>query len=133
MTITRTELTQPVAAFEPPTREAQPRRVDPALDGQSAAVNDAAKKRDEAERAAAHRQTDVESAPNDRVVQKAAKLPGFPRRELAFRLDPETHRVVIQVIDSDTKTVLRQYPPDESIQVLKQLRESRGLILDEKG
>ena len=130
MTITRTELVRPVAAFEPLTREGQTRRDDPALDGLSAAVKESEQRRAEKQRTAEDEAKDAAGASTQRTT---VKLPDFPLRELAFRLDPDTHRVVIQVIDSETKSILRQYPPDESIQVLKQMRESRGLLLDEKG
>jgi flagellar protein FlaG len=134
MTITRTELQQPVAAFEPLSRAGPTRRGDPAPDGQTAAVKESSKNRDDALRAAQESQSGASpSTKSADSPTKTVKLPDFPLHELAFRLDPATHRVVVQVIDSKTKDVVRQYPPDESIQVLKQLRESRGLLLDETG
>ncbi len=48
-------------------------------------------------------------------------------------LDPDSNRVVIKVIDSKTKDVLRQIPAEETLRFLQELSGRRGLLLDEQG
>ena len=60
-------------------------------------------------------------------------LPDFPGRELAFRFDKELGEVVVQVLDSGTKEVIRQMPAEEAIDIIKKLKVARSLLVDEKG
>src|SRR5262249_426536 len=63
----------------------------------------------------------------------ASKAPELRSTELSIRLDPEINRVVVQVIDSKTKTVLRSIPPEDVIKVLKDLQEKHGRrLVDEE-
>ncbi len=61
---------------------------------------------------------------------KTVSLPEFPHYELAFRLDEERGRVVVQVIDSKTGTVLRSVPPDQVGKTLHSLPDPRGVLHD---
>jgi len=61
------------------------------------------------------------------------KLPEFRLTELSFRIDQGLHRVVVQVIDAKTKTVLRSIPPEELLKLAKQFNATRGILLDERG
>ncbi|MGF1606677.1 MAG: flagellar protein FlaG [Rhodothalassiaceae bacterium] len=51
--------------------------------------------------------------------------------ELEILFDEETDRFVYQVIDSDTSEVLRQFPPEELLRVVRAIRDVEGLVLDE--
>ena len=54
-------------------------------------------------------------------------------RELSIRVSPETNRVVIMVIDAETKTVVREIPPDRSLDLLRQMPKRRALFVDRQG
>jgi len=62
--------------------------------------------------------------------RKVVTLPDFPHYELQFRLDEERGRVVVQVIDSKTGTVVRSVPPEELGKTLRALPDPRGLLHD---
>src|SRR5213594_3577554 len=47
------------------------------------------------------------------------KLPEFRETELSFRIEQGLNRVVVQVIDAKTKTVLRSIPPEELLRLAK--------------
>jgi hypothetical protein len=59
-------------------------------------------------------------------------LPEFRLTELAFRIEQGLHRVVVQVLDAKTKTVLRSIPPEELLKLAKQFSATRGVLLDER-
>jgi hypothetical protein len=61
------------------------------------------------------------------------KLPEFRETELSFRIEAGLNRVIVQVIDSKTKTVLRSIPPEELVKLAKHYRAMRGVLLDEQG
>jgi hypothetical protein len=64
---------------------------------------------------------------------KHVQLPDFPNYELSFRLDKEHGRVVIQVIDSKTGTIVRTVPPEDLVHALRHLPDGRGVLLDREG
>ena len=64
---------------------------------------------------------------------KRVELPEFPNYELSFRLDKEHGRVVIQVIDSKTGTVVRTIPPEDVSRALRRLPDGRGVLLNRAG
>jgi FlaG protein len=60
-------------------------------------------------------------------------LPDFPLQELSIRMDKDLNRVIVEVRDVSTKEVIRQIPAEGVVEALKQLRGTRGAILDEEG
>jgi len=54
----------------------------------------------------------------------------FPLHNLSIRLDPETKRVVAEVIDSNTGEVVRKVPPDELARIDRDLGPRRGRLLE---
>jgi flagellar protein FlaG len=51
------------------------------------------------------------------------------RLKLDFRLDEETQRVVITVIDPETQETVRQVPPEEILRLAEKLDSVRGAIV----
>lgn len=49
-------------------------------------------------------------------------------RNLKFKIDKDTGRTVVQVIDSATDEVLRQIPPQEILDIAKRLGDVEGLL-----
>jgi flagellar protein FlaG len=65
--------------------------------------------------------------------QIAARLQEFLRssgRDLEFRVDDVAHATVITVRRSDTGEVVRQYPTEEALALLRRLNEQSGTFLD---
>jgi len=50
-------------------------------------------------------------------------------RNVHFRVDRDTGKTVVQVIDSDTGSVVRQLPTEEMLQIAKALDRVQGLML----
>lgn len=49
-----------------------------------------------------------------------------------FSYHEETKRVSIKVIDADTEEVIREIPPEETLEMLSKMWELAGLMVDEK-
>jgi len=79
--------------------------------------------------ATAHDESPKEPPP----VHKPVTLPEFAQYELSFRLDEERGRVVVQVIDKKTGTIVRTVPPEELGRAARRLPDPRGLLLDREG
>jgi hypothetical protein len=69
-------------------------------------------------------------APRPTTAAKRIDLPEFRHYELSFKLNEEKGRVVVQVIDSKTGTVVRTVPPDELLNALRADPDPRGVLLD---
>lgn len=54
------------------------------------------------------------------------------RRDLQFRVDEDSDRVVVTVTDSESGEVIRQIPSEEALAVARSLENVQGLIFDRK-
>jgi flagellar protein FlaG len=89
------------------------------------------------EKAAVDEKPAVDAASSKDLVKKVEGLPHMVRRNLEFSIDRETGREIIRVIDSDTKEVIRQIPPEQILHIIEQIQELQegmtpGVLLDDK-
>lgn len=52
--------------------------------------------------------------------------------EAVFGIHDATNRVTIKIIDKDTKKVLKEYPPEKTLDMIAKVWEMAGLMVDEK-
>lgn len=52
-------------------------------------------------------------------------------KKLSYRIDSETHRIVVKIINTETDKVIRQIPPEETLHLAAQIDHLRGLMLNE--
>ncbi len=57
-------------------------------------------------------------------------LPEFKHYALSFRVEKETNRIVVQVIDSETKQVVRSVPPEDVVRALRHAGGAPGALVD---
>jgi uncharacterized FlaG/YvyC family protein len=50
----------------------------------------------------------------------------FGENELTFQKDPQTHRMVIKIINRNTQEVVMQIPPEYVLQLAEDLKQKRG-------
>jgi len=65
----------------------------------------------------------------EELVSKIEKLPQAVRRNLEFSVDEETGQRVVRVIDSDTKELVRQIPPEQILRIIQQMEELQGDVV----
>ncbi|HIE03824.1 MAG TPA: flagellar protein FlaG [Candidatus Latescibacteria bacterium] len=51
---------------------------------------------------------------------------------LAFEIDRPSNRIIIKIIDTETKEVIRQIPPEEMLRIMHNIDELLGLLVDER-
>ncbi len=82
------------------------------------------------------------------AVQQAAKAPSTDQvneavkqlnnamktmsQGLEFSVDQDAHKVVVKVVDQQTKEVLRQVPSEEALEIAKALDRVQGLLIRQK-
>ena len=64
----------------------------------------------------------------DKINEKVQRV----LREIKFSVDDKSDRVVIKVIDQQTKEVIREIPPEQIIEMAQDLDKSQGMLLHEK-
>ena len=52
--------------------------------------------------------------------------------QLQYSIDEETQRISIKVIDQDTDKVIREIPPEETLEAIKKIWEIAGILVDKK-
>lgn len=52
--------------------------------------------------------------------------------EAVFGIHDATNRVTIKIIDKDTKEVLKEYPPEKTLDMIAKVWEMAGLLVDQK-
>ncbi len=52
--------------------------------------------------------------------------------EAIFGLHEDTNRVTIKIVDKKTKEVIKEFPPDKTLDMIARVWEMAGLMVDEK-
>lgn len=89
-----------------------------------AAAADARAAQEAAARAAADRASSEEVR---RAMAEASRQLAQKGRELTFEFDEEAGRVIVRLVDTQTREVLRQIPSEEVLAIARALREDAGV------
>ncbi|MCM1045544.1 MAG: flagellar protein FlaG [Candidatus Gastranaerophilales bacterium] len=52
--------------------------------------------------------------------------------EAIFGIHEDTNRVMIKIVDKDTKKVLKELPPEKTLDMIAKVWEMAGILIDEK-
>lgn len=66
------------------------------------------------------------------VVQQANEAMRVSNSNLKFMLDPENGQAVVQIIDQETQTVLKQIPSVEMLKLAKALEKMQGVLMSKE-
>lgn len=66
------------------------------------------------------------------AVDHANQTMRHARTKCEFAYHEETKRVSIKVIDEETEEVIREIPPEETLEMLSKMWELAGLMVDER-
>lgn len=72
--------------------------------------------------------------PSEATIDDAVKTANrkMEHTRCEFSYHKQTNRVSIKVIDEDTDEVIREIPPEKSLDMLQKLWEMAGILVDEK-
>lgn len=69
------------------------------------------------------------------IKEEIARANNFLKRHnirCVFDYHEETNRITIKVMDGDTKEVLREIPPEKTLDAIRKMWELAGLLIDER-
>ena len=67
----------------------------------------------------------------EQMAQQLQDFMGEMNRSLQFKVDEESGRDVIKVLDKDSGEVIKQYPSEEVLSLVSKLSESAGILIDQ--
>ena len=76
------------------------------------------------------KQTISENSQIRKAVDEINKKAHNP--EAVFGIHDATNRVTIKIVDKDTKKVLKEYPPEKTLDMIAKVWEMAGLLVDKK-
>jgi len=68
----------------------------------------------------------------EKVVQQLQDFMGEMNRSLQFKVDEDSGRNVIKVIDKESGDLVKQYPSEEVLGIVAKLAEATGVLVDFK-
>lgn len=66
------------------------------------------------------------------AVEHANQTMRHAKTKCEFSYHEETKRVSIKVIDAETEEIIREIPPEETLEMISKMWELAGLMVDEK-
>ncbi|MCA9734673.1 MAG: flagellar protein FlaG [Deferribacteres bacterium] len=78
------------------------------------------------------RQENLSMQELQKEIEKAnALLKESNARHLSFFVDDETGKQGVRVVDTQTDEVIRQFPPEETLNIAARIREQLGALVDQ--
>ena len=75
-------------------------------------------------------QTQASSEQIKKAVEKLNK--SMFNSEAVFGIHEETNRITIKIVDKDTKEVIKELPPEKTLDMIAKAWELAGILVDEK-
>jgi flagellar protein FlaG len=66
------------------------------------------------------------------AIEKANKALQGPNTRFQFSVHKKTHEIMVKVIDNDTGKVIREVPPEKTLDLVAKMWEMAGIIVDER-
>ena len=74
-----------------------------------------------------------QQATNERIRKAVETLnKNMSNSEAVFGIHEDTNRVTIKIIDKGTKEVIRELPPEKTLDMIAKVWEMAGILIDEK-
>lgn len=105
------------------------------VDNITLTVNAAESKDSEGESASyGNRQEQPNSSANAKKIKEAVEEMNkkMANSEAQFGIHEETNRVTIKIVDKKTKEIIKELPPEKTLDMIAKVWEMAGLLVDEK-
>lgn len=72
-----------------------------------------------------------QQATNDKIKKAVEQLNrNMPHSEAVFGIHEKTNRVTIKIVDKDTKEIIKEFPPEETLDMIAKVWELAGIMID---
>ena len=66
------------------------------------------------------------------AIKEANKRAVFGHASAQFSYHEATKRISVKIVDNDTKEIIREIPPEKTLDMISKMWELAGLVVDEK-
>lgn len=67
-----------------------------------------------------------------RNIERAVKSLEGPQTTLDISIHDKTHEIMVKVLNKDTGEVIREVPPEKTLDLVAKMMELAGILVDEK-
>ena len=132
--VTPVETVKPVV---PEGTDAAARDIGAQLDATTVGVASVQEKGDEADSAGAqtqNQQAQQKEQPSKEQLKDAVSKMNkkMENSEAIFGIHDGTNRITIKIVDRDTKKVIKELPPEKTLDMIAKVWEMAGILVDEK-
>ena len=118
---------QKVEAVQPVTGTEASAQAENVPDTKTVIVNKAEKKDNDNTN-----DTRQNQASNEQIKQAVEKLnKSMSNSEAVFGIHEKTNRVTIKIVDKETKKVIKELPPEKTLDMIAKVWEMAGILVDE--
>ncbi|MDR1560597.1 MAG: flagellar protein FlaG [Clostridiales bacterium] len=68
----------------------------------------------------------------EKIIHDLNKKLNIYGRELRHSVHKKTGQIMVKVVDTETGKIIREIPPEKSLDILAKILERSGLLVDEK-
>lgn len=77
--------------------------------------------------------TEPSATDNDKIKKAIEKMNAqLPNAEAKFGIHEATNRVMIKLVDKDTQEIIKEFPPEKTLDMIAKCMELAGVLVDEK-
>ncbi|MFD2703187.1 flagellar protein FlaG [Paenibacillus shunpengii] len=66
------------------------------------------------------------------AIEKAAKILAGPTTTLDISVHEKTHQIMVKVLNKEDGSLIREIPPEKTLDLVAKMMEIAGIIIDEK-
>ncbi|MFP4975363.1 flagellar protein FlaG [Paenibacillus sp. CN-4] len=67
-----------------------------------------------------------------RTIERAVKALQGPQTTLEVSIHEKTHDIMVKVLNKDTGELIREIPPEKTLDLVAKMMEIAGILIDEK-
>ena len=67
-----------------------------------------------------------------KMIAEMNKKINNSNEEAVFGVHEETNRIMIKILDKDTKEIIKEFPPEKTLDMIARLWEMAGILVDER-
>ena len=123
-----TEVSKPTAEFT----EAAAHETAATVDGKTVVVDSAGKAETDGEGGSFQSGTEASEKQLKEAVKDLHKKLDNSNNEVMFGVHEATKRVTIKIVNKDTKKVVKEFPPEKTLDMIAKVWEMAGILVDEK-
>ena len=67
-----------------------------------------------------------------RAIEEMKRKINNTNEEAIFCVHEDTNRIMIKIVDKDTKEIIKEFPPEKTLDMIAKVWEMAGILVDEK-